>query len=990
MTHAICPSKTPLTSVVAALAFLAWTPVVPGAERSAVPSGKFTFAPPGGWQQNSIDNPHMVQYVSADGQSWVLVGHQQLADRDLVGYVDRLAGELSQQYEHVGSLKKEAVKFRGRQAATLNFEYDQGDRQRLESLSFLIGDEVQYVVFSAPAGDGQHGHDVFRNVLDSIAIADDNQRGELGGQATSMPRVSMDRPEPQLDDSAGLWAGRSREGKPEPQPATPPAALDWDPLSAQVVPELLARSGEASLMTQLGQASCRIEVTTRSEIVGAFQGVLRYAWKDGDSDGVLTCDEVQVRAESALPAEAAPQVEQLRTMIEAQALGNLWNTFLLNQVRTARKDTAYELTLTPRRGSALASLGFTEMRLGVSEDFRIRTMHVRTAQGAESSSEVKDEKIGDKWFAAGYVRRTSLANDITVVENAVTEHAVTDGIPLTSKINIRTRVEMAGGQTAATMQQEFAFSDWNVLKRPTPLAAAQIIALRLLRPADVSDRPHPAGHDGVGSGEASTQTRPSRVDRESEAATPAAGTAKPRLKVPAVEKYVSPNARFVVYKPKDWVVMEDTRQGYLIITVSDPTGAYQAQMITGLNTFGSDLAAIIRETAGRLHANSPDYRFDGAMRTPDGRRLAFGASYTDPTRGRRAGRCWVSVDKDSFVLASCDGPAGEFEQCRDVLLTILSNIRILANTIPTGSTVPPLVTYRLGDGSATFSIPRGWTVQELGVGHFLAGDPAGEFGFLVAKADVLTPELGVSVPGVPISRYLPPSRALPFLCEAQGIASNFRLEQVFPRKDVAEAVSQVYTVGPVTVEEFVYTCDTRNGRTKGYTFGFSFGSRLGTNWSLQHLTVTAPVDRFEAFAATFVAMLQSYQIDDEFARRYVAQGMARLRQMQQETARIIAKNASDIRNMMQAAYDERQRSQDYIDHLRTGYIRGETDWISNMEGGTVYHTDSWGTRNTATGEYFEGQPYNYVNFEGQNPKYNEQMTEINNRQLYDQVFGHSR
>ena len=51
MTHAICPSKTPLTSVVAALAFLAWTPVVPGAERSAVPSGKFTFAPPGGWQQ---------------------------------------------------------------------------------------------------------------------------------------------------------------------------------------------------------------------------------------------------------------------------------------------------------------------------------------------------------------------------------------------------------------------------------------------------------------------------------------------------------------------------------------------------------------------------------------------------------------------------------------------------------------------------------------------------------------------------------------------------------------------------------------------------------------------------------------------------------------------------------------------------------------------------------------------------------------------------
>jgi hypothetical protein len=35
-----------------------------------------------------------------------------------------------------------------------------------------------------------------------------------------------------------------------------------------------------------------------------------------------------------------------------------------------------------------------------------------------------------------------------------------------------------------------------------------------------------------------------------------------------------------------------------------------------------------------------------------------------------------------------------------------------------------------------------------------------------------------------------------------------------------------------------------------------------------------------------------------------------------------------------------------------------------MEGGTVYRTDSWGTQNTATGEYWEGQPYDYVHFKG--------------------------
>jgi len=105
--------------------------------------------------------------------------------------------------------------------------------------------------------------------------------------------------------------------------------------------------------------------------------------------------------------------------------------------------------------------------------------------------------------------------------------------------------------------------------------------------------------------------------------------------------------------------------------------------------------------------------------------------------------------------------------------------------------------------------------------------------------------------------------------------------------------------------------------------------------------------------------------------------------LQQQTAGIVRRNAEDIRRMMQAAYDERQKSMDYIDYQRTNYIRGQQDWVSNMEGGTVYHTDSWGTQNTATGTYHEGQPYDYVHFKGQNPKYNEEMTPVDSRVLWE-------
>ena len=36
--------------------------------------------------------------------------------------------------------------------------------------------------------------------------------------------------------------------------------------------------------------------------------------------------------------------------------------------------------------------------------------------------------------------------------------------------------------------------------------------------------------------------------------------------------------------------------------------------------------------------------------------------------------------------------------------------------------------------------------------------------------------------------------------------------------------------------------------------------------------------------------------------------------MQQQTSAMVTRNAQEIRQMMQAAYDERQKSQDYIDY----------------------------------------------------------------------------
>jgi hypothetical protein len=49
----------------------------------------------------------------------------------------------------------------------------------------------------------------------------------------------------------------------------------------------------------------------------------------------------------------------------------------------------------------------------------------------------------------------------------------------------------------------------------------------------------------------------------------------------------------------------------------------------------------------------------------------------------------------------------------------------------------------------------------------------------------------------------------------------------------------------------------------------------------------------------------------------------------------------------------------------------------------VYHTDSWGTTNTVTGERWDGKGYDYVHFTGENPKYDEQMTAVDSRTLWE-------
>jgi len=457
---------------------------------------------------------------------------------------------------------------------------------------------------------------------------------------------------------------------------------------------------------------------------------------------------------------------------------------------------------------------------------------------------------------------------------------------------------------------------------------------------------------------------------------------------PGMQKAVTEKASFVLYVPKGWKVKESAEGQALQVIATDPSGRSSVLFSTGAAPQGETAAILAKREAAKLGRAAGDLEIRSAFASRDAATLVFDGTYSPPKRGKTEFRSWATLRGAEATCARIEAPAGQLAAMRPTLLTVLSNIRVMKGAVaPAGAGAAPvkvqLAPYRLRDGSASFLIPQGWQCQDHGKGTFVAGEPGG-YSFISGNVELLTPQMRVNQPGILVSPYLAPNQAWQFITARYGLASNLRYEKVIPRADMARQMGQAYTAGPVTVEELIYSFTSREGKaTRGYTFGISFGSRLGTNWSFRHLTVTAPVERFGPWAGNFASMLGSYKISERWASDYAAQGARRLREMQQQTSAMVTRNAQEIRQMMQAAYDERQRSQDYIDYQRTSYIRGQQDWISSMEGGTVYRSDSWGTKNTTTGETWEGKPFDYVHFEGKNPRYNEQMQPVDSRALWE-------
>jgi hypothetical protein len=464
-----------------------------------------------------------------------------------------------------------------------------------------------------------------------------------------------------------------------------------------------------------------------------------------------------------------------------------------------------------------------------------------------------------------------------------------------------------------------------------------------------------------------------------------------------LQKYVSTDPAFLLYKPNDWAVTPRNSASTFEISVANPAGTSRVGISfvdnrqARLNSTGL-LIAKIRE----IKAQHPDLTPSEVQVCKDPAASCAVATVTyTANHVTIKGRVFCHADAQQAVTRSYMAPKAELQNRRLLLLDILTNIHILKSPGPGGRAQPAapppaqLVSRHAPDGSLTVSTPLDWNFQGAG-GMAVAIAPSGGAGFMFTTFQVMPPNnYGVPPAGnVILSRYEPPSQ---FIIRIFGKFGNRDVHVLHVEPDPASAAACPQYIGR--------RCEAADVQLswvspKGASCIGSFKvlnaspSILGQWFSIVS-GIWGPANNLANYLPTLEQVAASFTINDRYAKGYIQQGVIHLRELEAETHASMRGLYQAIDDN-QAAYERRQAIKDNSDAKWDDYRRGNSYWISDLEGGKVYQTDPWGTEDRTTGDRIEGAPYDYIHFEGQNPRYpSENMHEVSSYEL-QQMMGAPR
>jgi hypothetical protein len=472
---------------------------------------------------------------------------------------------------------------------------------------------------------------------------------------------------------------------------------------------------------------------------------------------------------------------------------------------------------------------------------------------------------------------------------------------------------------------------------------------------------------------------------------------------PALELYVSPDRSFALYKPVGWEVRAQPHPNGRTVVVTAPRGHAFAQM-TFLRTDdrGNDSVQLASSTVRGVRARIPGLKIAWVRSTPDRRRTVMEVEYTAPDKMPIRGRQYFIMNHPEARVFGYETEGARFGELQPVFLSVLSNFTFLdAGQWPERASgaraaAPLDLALRsraLSDGSASLLLPPDWQLAGA-KGAVLTKSPRGDAGFAFSNADFWGPSSlpyfdSSRIPGAIHAPYMPPVDALMTLMRRFG---SSKMQVIERSRDPARAAAAAGALRRrVDAETAVLAFSNDKGlRCKGYYDVLALGPLPSGQWAIIFFAVWAPEAEFDRYLPSLLKIGGSFRINERWASDYIRAGLENLKRLEAKTSRMMAETATAARESLTAAFQERARSEQYLDYKRTSTIRGEQEWVSEVEGGTLYKSDHWGLSREGK-PLIEGQPYNYYNYTGQNPRYNESMTPVDaSREVYERVYGTPR
>jgi hypothetical protein len=446
-----------------------------------------------------------------------------------------------------------------------------------------------------------------------------------------------------------------------------------------------------------------------------------------------------------------------------------------------------------------------------------------------------------------------------------------------------------------------------------------------------------------------------------------------------LKRFVSANPSFVLFKPDDWKVRNEEANDTLRISVSNPEGTSRVENLFADNPQGKDNSlTLLVSKAKEIKSYYPDLLISDVQVCKDREVSCAAATLSYTVQGTSIkGRFYFHAGPKLTTIRSYSAPASRLEAQRAMLLDILTNLHVRGGPAPVSTT---LVNRRAADGSLSLSLPEDWTFLAQR-GTAMAVAPGGGAGFIFTAFQVMPSNYGVvPPPNVIVSGYQRPADFVPKVfakfgnrdIRVLGSMPDSATVADCPRRigkmcDAADVqLSWVSPKGTACIGSFK-VLNARPGVTRQW-FSIVAGMWGPGNGLAQYMPILEQVGA-------------SFKINDAYAAGYIRNGLAHLRALQQKTAQAM-QGLYDAIHANQSDYESRVARKEASDAKADDYRRGNSYWISDLEGGKVYATDPWGTKDTRTGEWYDGASHGYIHFEGQNPAHqSENMREVSSYDL---------